>query len=260
MDEIVTVRRDGEVAVFELATPQNRNALTIRMRETLAGIFANAHADPAIRAIVLAGSGGNFSSGGDMKDPSVDQEPAETRTPRLLRLLHTMIREIGTGPTPVVAAVDGHAAGAGLSMAAACDYVVSGPTGKFCAAFGRVGLFPDAGLIWSLPARIGVVRTRQMVMSCEVVDAQTALRYGLVDEIAPEGQTIARAIEKARDFTRAAPLAVAHMRKVIGLEGMDMEGAFDAELRIQPVLTTSEDYAEARAAFAAKRRPNFVGR
>lgn len=260
MKSTVEVTQHDDIALVRMNAPANRNALTKDMCIELANGLAVAQADTAVRAIVLTGSGGEFCAGGDMKAAIADDDPPAIRTPRLLALLHRLAREIACGPKPVIAAVDGHAFGAGLSLVTVADYVVAGPTARFCAAFGRVGLFPDAGLVWSLPNRVGPVRARQMVLTANVVDVQTAADWGLVDEIDTSDDTVKRALENARDYTRIAPLAAASVRATMGIEAVDMEAAFAAEIRIQPILTDSADYAEARAAFAKKRRATFTGR
>jgi 2-(1,2-epoxy-1,2-dihydrophenyl)acetyl-CoA isomerase len=213
------------------------------------------------RAIVLTGAGGNFCAGGDLKSRlSNEDDPPEIRTPRLLAMLHEIIRLIVQGSTPVIAAVDGHATGAGLSLAAACEFIVAGPDAKFCASYGRVGLVPDAGLLWSLPRRIGTIRARNMMLTAAGIDLDTALRIGLADMAAPEGETLTRAIEIAHNYRRVAPLAAAHIKEILADDGLSLDEAFAAELRIQPQLTGSADYLEARAAFAEKRQPRFIGR
>ena len=261
MPNIVTVTHAGEIAIVALNTPEHRNALSMDMRARLIDILRQMHADPACKAIVLTGTGGEFCAGGDLKESITNTfEPPAIRTPKRLRLLHDIVREIVSGPKAVVAAVDGHAYGAGMSIAAACDLVVAGPTAKFCAAFGRVGLIPDAGLICSLSQRMSVARSRQLILSARVLDAEHAEIFGLVDELAEAGKTIELAITRARQFANTAPLAASHVRDIFLSGKLSLEEVFASEMQVQPLLTASEDYMEARAAFAEKRKPVFVGR
>lgn len=261
MTDLVLTELRNQIGIVSLNNPELRNALSIEMRLQIAKALRDLNESSDCRAIVLTGAGGNFCSGGDLKSRlSNAEDPPEIRTPRMLSMLHDIIRLISEGRKPVIAAVDGHATGAGLSLAAACDFVVAGPTVKFCASYGRVGLVPDAGLLWSLPRRVGTIRARNLILTAAPIDRELALRIGLADMAALPGQTVSTAEEIAHNYLRVAPLAAAHVREVLSREGLSLDEAFEAELRIQPQLTGSADYMEARAAFAEKRQPRFVGK
>jgi 2-(1,2-epoxy-1,2-dihydrophenyl)acetyl-CoA isomerase len=261
MTEMVLTELREQIGIVTLDNAAQRNALSVEMRLAIASALGAFNSDSKCRAIVLAGSGGNFCSGGDLKARlSNAEEPPEIRTPRLLTMLHEIIRQIAESSKPVIAAVDGHATGAGLSLAAACDFIVAGPSARFCASYGRVGLVPDAGLLWSLPRRIGTIRARNMMLTAAAIDLETALRIGLADLAAPPGETLPTAFGIAHNYLRVAPLAAAHIKDVLAGDVLSLDEAFEAELRIQPQLTGSADYMEARAAFAEKRQPHFVGR
>lgn len=261
MTNLVLTELRDQIGIVTLNNAEQRNALSVEMRLEIAAALRAFGDNPECRAIILAGAGGNFCAGGDLKSRlSNADEPPEIRTPRLLSMLHDIIRLIAEGSKPVIAAVDGHATGAGLSLAVACDYIVAGPTAKFCASYGRVGLVPDAGLLWSLPRRIGTIRARNMMLTAAAIDIDTALRIGLADATAPTGEVLASAFETAHNYLRVAPLAAAHIKEVLAADALSLEEAFEVELRIQPQLTGSADYIEARTAFAEKRQPRFVGR
>jgi 2-(1,2-epoxy-1,2-dihydrophenyl)acetyl-CoA isomerase len=260
MSDLVLTELRDHIGILTHNDPEKRNALSVEMRLSVAKALREFMRDDGCRAIVLCGAGDTFCAGGDMKSAiSNAEEPASVRTPRLLSMMHDIIRLIAEGSKPVIAAVDGHATGAGLSLAAACDYIVAGPTAKFCASFGRVGLVPDAGLLWSLPRRIGTTHARNLMLTAAAIDLETALRIGLADMAAMEGETLSTAIEIARNYMRVAPLAAAHIKELMSGAPLSLEEAFAAELRIQPQLTGSADYMEARAAFGEKRTPRFVG-
>jgi 2-(1,2-epoxy-1,2-dihydrophenyl)acetyl-CoA isomerase len=259
-DLVLTELRD-HIGILTHNDPSRRNAFTVEMRLAAAKALREFMHNDECRAIVICGAGDTFCAGGDMKSAiSNIEEPASVRTPRMLSMMHDLIRLIVEGSKPVIAAVDGHATGAGLSLAAACDYIVAGPTAKFCASFGRVGLVPDAGLLWSLPRRIGLVRARNLMLTAAAIDLETALRIGLADMAAAEGETISTAVDIAHNYLRVAPLAAAHIKEILSGDMLSLEEAFEAELRVQPQLTGSADYMEARSAFAEKRTPRFVGR
>lgn len=259
-DLVLTEMRD-QIGILTNNNPAQRNALSVEMRLAMAQALREFFVNDDCRAIIICGAGDSFCAGGDMKAAISDvEDPPAIRTPRLLTMMHDIIRLIAEGSKPVIAAVDGHATGAGLSLAAACDYIVAGPTAKFCASFGRVGLVPDAGLLWSLPRRIGTIRARNLMLTAASIDVETALRIGLADMLAPMGETVQTAFEIAHNYLRVAPLAAAHIKDVLAGDGLTLDEAFAAELHIQPQLTGSADYLEARAAFAEKRSPHFIGR
>jgi 2-(1,2-epoxy-1,2-dihydrophenyl)acetyl-CoA isomerase len=261
MPAIVLTELRDQIGIVTLNTPEQRNALSVEMRLEVSATLRAFHANADCRAIVITGSGGNFCAGGDLKSQySNADDPPSIRTPRLLSMLHDIIRLIAEGGKPVVAAVDGHATGAGLSLALASDYVVAGPTAKFCASYGRVGLVPDAGLLWSLPRKIGIAHARNAMLTAFAFDRDHAIRAGIADMEANEGETVSKAVSIARNYLRIAPLAAAHIREILNGELLTLDEAFETELRIQPQLTGSEDYIEARNAFAEKRTPRFIGR
>lgn len=259
-DVVLTELRD-RIGIVTLNNPARRNALSVEMRLEIARALREFSENSDCLAIVLTGADGNFCSGGDLKSRlSNVEDPPELRTPRLLSMLHEIIRLIAEGGKPVIAAVDGHATGAGLSMAAVCDFVVAGPTVKFCASYGRVGLVPDAGLLWSLPRRIGKVRARHLILTATPIDMGTTIRIGLADMAAPPDHTVSTAVEIAQSSLRVAPLAAAHVKEILSRDELTLDDAFEAELRFQPQLTGSADYMEARVAFAERRPPRFLGK
>jgi 2-(1,2-epoxy-1,2-dihydrophenyl)acetyl-CoA isomerase len=261
MSNLVLTELRDHIGIVTLNNSEQRNALSVEMRLEIAHALRGYFRDDLCRAIVISGAGGNFCAGGDMKSAiSNVEEPAAIRTPRMLSMMHDIIRLLAEGSKPVIAAVDGHATGAGLSLAVACDYIIAGPSAKFCASFGRVGLVPDAGLLWSLPRKVGTVPARNIMLTAAVMNRDYALRVGLADMAANEGETFSTAVDIAHNYMRVAPLAAAHIKELMSGEPLSLEDAFAAELRIQPLLTGSADYMEARAAFGEKRQPRFVGK
>jgi 2-(1,2-epoxy-1,2-dihydrophenyl)acetyl-CoA isomerase len=260
MPNVVEHHRDGAVAILTLNAPARRNAISLDTRLRLLELLRQCAADPACRAIVLAGAGGHFCSGGEVKPAGgADNAPDPARTRSNIGILHDVVRLLAGGPKPTVAAVQGSAFGAGMSLAAACDHVVVAPSARFCAAFGKVGLMADAGLMWSLPTRIGVSPARNLLLTARIVDAQEAMTLGLADEMAAEGQVLAHGVRAARDLSRLAPLAVAAMKDVMARGPASLESVIAAESDLQPRLTLTQDYVEGRAAFEARRAPRFRG-
>ncbi|CAN5625686.1 hypothetical protein BH23PSE1_BH23PSE1_02040 [soil metagenome] len=165
----VLLARQGALAVVTLSEPAKRNALTIPLRQALLAALDELGADPECRAIVLTGAGGAFCSGGDLSAMRPD-DPLGSR--RRLAMVHDIVRRIAAGPKPVIAAVEGPAFGACLALAACADIVVADPAARFCASFARLGLMPDAGLLWSLPPRVGLGLARRLIFEAIVVTGE----------------------------------------------------------------------------------------
>ena len=206
---------------------------------------------------MLTGAGDHFCAGGDVSAMTAERPVLGSR--QRIEAAHRIIRSICGGPKPVIAAIEGYAFGAGLSLAAACDYVVSSETGKFAAVFAKVGLIPDMGLMWTLPQRIGMGPAKKMFVTARTVEAQEALMLGLADEICIPGHARTAALEIAESYATAAPLAVALMRGTYAKGCTTLDDALRAEVDIQPMLYLSADHREAIAAFREKRVPAFNG-
>ena len=250
----VDEERVGPVAVLTLNATARRNALSMAMRRELLERLRAIEANGDIRAVVLCGAGGTFCSGGDLTEMVVT-DLATAR--RRMETTHQLVRTLVKLAKPVVAAVDGWAAGAGLSIALCCDLVVAGEDARFVASFGNVGLIADLGLLHTLPRRVGEAWTRRMLLLGETVEAAVAERIGLVSAVAPAGAARAVALEWAARLADRAPLPIA-MTKAVLSEGLD--ALLDREREQQAMLFLTTDHAEGKAAFAAKRKPIFQGR
>ena len=247
----VTEQLDAGVLTLTLDYPERRNALAVPLREDLHRILEAAQGDAEIRAIVLTGAGGVFCSGGDISGmDSTDAEAARER----MRRTHRIIRLMVAGRLPIVAAVEGWCVGAGLSVACACDTIVAAEDAKFMAGFGKVGLIADLGLPFTLPARIGAGRARQMFLYGTQLDAISAERIGLVDHLVPKGGALAKATELATFLAAQASLPIALTKQILA-EGLDR--ALEDERHFQATCFLSADHAEGRAAFLGKRAPQF---
>ena len=250
----------GAVCVLTLDAPASRNALSTDVRTLLRGHVRDAMADDAVRVIILTGAGGNFCSGGQLQPvDAAAAAPDAERTRANMAIMQDVARLFVTGPKPCIAAVEGFAFGAGLSLASACDLVVAGEGAKFCASFGRVGLMADAGLLSTLAKRVGAGRARDILFTARTLTAAEAAEMGLVERLAPTGEALATALAIAHQIAALAPLAIAAMKRVLSDEAVTLEAVLAAEADIQPRLTYSTDYLEGRAAFREKRAPRFTG-
>ncbi|OUS05156.1 hypothetical protein A9Q96_13770 [Rhodobacterales bacterium 52_120_T64] len=259
-EELVLFDRQDSVAVLTLNEPERMNPIGDVVRLRLIEFLDEISANKDIRAVIITGAGGQFSAGADVKQMSAPTGgPDPLRSKRRLKVLHEVVRAIAVSPKPVVAAVEGVAFGAGLSVVAASDFVIAGKTARLGAAFGRIGLAPDCGLMWSLPQRIGLARTKDLIFTGKPLSAQTAQQYGLVDELVEEGAALERALEKVQEYMNVAPLSIAATKEAAAALPGSLEAALAIETHQQPLLSMSHDHSEARAAFLEKRPPNFSG-
>jgi enoyl-CoA hydratase/carnithine racemase len=204
--------------------------------------------------LVLHGAGDHFCTGFDLKHKRVPGEEGA------LRILQDCFRILQGGPLPSIAAVEGNAFGAGLSLALACDQIVASSNARMCAPFTGIGLVPDVGMGLMLERRVGTGRARRWMYEGNVVLADEAMDAGLVDARVEVGQALEAALEQARRWVLRSPLAIAAVRKLTQLPQALVDEFLREELRLQKELAATEDHAEAVNAFRERRKPSFRGR
>lgn len=254
--ELVRREQHGPVRLISLNRPERRNALGMDDRIALLELFREAEADESVRAIVLTGEGRVFCAGGNITGMTTD--PAAGRA--ALDAMSEVAIAVTGSRLPVVAAVEGGAYGAGLSLAALCDVVIAADDAAFSAAFVKIGLTADTGATWALTRRIGWARTKRLLMTGEVLHATEALALDLVDEVVAAGTTRERALHVAAEFATRAPLSLAASKRLMNELPADLAGALASETATQLGLFASADFAEGRQAFADRRPPVFGGR
>jgi enoyl-CoA hydratase/carnithine racemase len=207
------------------------------------------------RVVVLTGGDGYFSSGGDLTEATTPEMEAGR-----FEDLAAVANSLPGNSRPVIAAVEGGAFGVGLSLVAACDYVVTASDARFGAPFVKVGLTGDGGVTWSLPRRVGQAHARSLLLGAAPIDAVRAETIGLVNEVVQSGTALTRAVEVAASWATAAPLALAATKRALFLSDCGLAEALEREARDQRRLVATDDAAEARSAFREKRNPEFKGR
>lgn len=253
---------DG-VATVTLARPEKINALTFGAYADLRDLLAELSRERSVRALVLAGEGRGFCSGGDVDD--IIGATLAMDTAQLLdfnRMTGQVVRALRECPFPVVAAVHGVAAGAGAVLALAADFRVADPSARFAFLFTKVGLSGgDMGAAYLLPRVVGLGHATRLLMLGEPVRAAEAERIGLISELTADGQAHTRAGELARRLADGPALALAQTKALLTAE-LDMPLAASVELdaATQALLMNGEDYAEFHAAFTEKRPPKWQGR
>ncbi len=261
--EQLIVDRDGPVATLRMNNPNVLNALSRTLTAELMDALSGLASDAAVRAVVLTGEGRGFCAGADLGALEAPYRRGERPDlggflrdgyNRLIPLLTDM-------PKPVVAAINGVAAGAGVSLALACDFRVASEASSFSLAFVKIGLIPDSGATVLLPRTIGSARSLQLALTGDRIDAAEALRIGLVTMVVPSDALASEATSLATRLA-ALPTAAMGMTKRLFRETatMDLRGALEREASAQAEAGATEDHLEGVLAFLEKRPPTFPGR
>jgi 2-(1,2-epoxy-1,2-dihydrophenyl)acetyl-CoA isomerase len=259
---VILESREGAVLTVTMNRPDKLNSLNVDLTVALLDAFRRAAADTELRAIILTGAGRAFCAGGDLgliadarrRNAGLELEP-------LLRGGSQLVLAICDTPVPVVAAVNGPAAGAGMNVALACDVRIASESAAFGQNFAKVGLFPDFGGTYFLPRLAGPARAAEMFYTGDMISASEALRFGVVDHVVPHDQLAAEARALAAKLAAAPPIAARAVKKVLfGSERATLERALEFEVQQQVKCFMSEDCTEGLRAFFEKREPRFTGR
>lgn len=256
----VIVERRGQAVVLTMSNPGRRNAFYPEMRRKLAELLGSMGMESEVRAFVLTGEGGHFCAGADLSRSRAGTERTLITVREGLKDLHKLLRGIAAGARPVIAAVEGDAFGAGMSMAAASDRVFAGRTARFGTAFAKIGLMPDMGALYTLPQRVGLSKARDLMYLATPIGAEEAARLGLVDELVEAGGALEAALGYASQLAEMPPLAIAYTKAALATGVTSMEDAMRLELDLLPTLALSDDSMEGVAAFKEKRKPKYSGR
>jgi 2-(1,2-epoxy-1,2-dihydrophenyl)acetyl-CoA isomerase len=273
-DELKTLRYTFEdaVGIITLNRPEKLNAASWQLAEELSGLLYRLRFDDAVRAIVLTGAGRAFCAGGDVEFISGDGEHAMPGTsdasrpiPRWQRKtpgghFFDVARQLIAVDKPVIAAIHGHAVGAGLAFALACDRRFADPTTKMSAIFTNIGVAPDCGLSYFLPRVVGLPNALMMVETGRIFKAEECVKLGLIDELVPEGTSLAAALEYAKMLAARASTAVDMGRRLIHMSlQYSLEQMLDFEGHYGVAVAATADAKEGTTAFLEKRKPVFRG-
>jgi 2-(1,2-epoxy-1,2-dihydrophenyl)acetyl-CoA isomerase len=254
-----TIRMDAAdgVASVTLNRPESLNALNADMRRELLAAFKALGRDDGVRAVIVTGEGRGFCSGADLRGGSGERAFREV----LEREYNPLVRAIRDLPKPVIAAVNGVAAGAGVSLALACDLVYAAEDARFIQAFVKIGLVPDSGSTRTLVRTLGRHRAAQLIFSGEPLSASEAHASGLVNEMLPLAELMAAARGAATRLAAAPTRAIGYAKRLINAaEDAGLQESLALEAGLQELAGRTQDHAEGLAAFAEKREPRFVGR
>ncbi|MGW3202838.1 enoyl-CoA hydratase/isomerase family protein [Streptomyces sp. NPDC001135] len=261
MSELET-ERVGQVAYVALNRPDALNALTPQLRDRLIDVLAKASADPDVRAVVLTGTGRGFCAGADLRGGAGGGDRLPGDVARVLRLgAQRLVAAVLDCEKPVIAAVNGTAAGLGAHLAFACDLVLAAESARFIEVFVRRGLVPDAGGAYLLPRLLGPHRTKELMFLGDAVPAADAARLGLVNRVVPDADLEKTARAWAARLASGPTRALALTKHLVNtsLES-DRATAFAAEAWAQELNMTTEDAREGLRAFVERRGAEFQGR
>ena len=262
MDQFLKYEQQGHIVTLTMCDPERRNPLTgnTAVPEFLTAI-ERIHADHSVRAVILTGSGTAFSSGGNVKDMGryADMAPMDLR--REYRLgIQKLPLALFNLEVPVIAAVNGHAIGAGLDLACMCDIRVASENAKFAESFVKLGIIPGDGGAWLLPRIIGLSRATELTLTGQTIDAKQALEWNLISRVVPQDQLMATANDIAASIAANPPHAVRLAKRLLR-EALHsrLDTLLEMSAAYQVMSHQTADHREAVAAFIEKRTPEFRG-
>ena len=247
--------------VITLNRPERLNAFNDALHEALRAAIAAAEADESCRALLITGAGRGFCAGQDLSDRLL--KPGEKPLPRksLEIYYNPLVRKLRALPFPVIAAVNGVAAGAGCNIALACDIVLAARSASFTQSFARIGLIPDSGGTWLLPRLVGEARARALALLAEPLPAEKAEQWGLVWKCVDDAALAGEARKLCEHFAAAPTQGLALIKRALDASaGNSFDAQLDLERDLQREANMTPDYAEGVRAFMEKRKPNFSGR
>ena len=256
---IVLYQKENGTAIITLNRIEKRNALNIELIQELMAFLEKADKDPEINSVILTGNGDNsFCSGADLAQEKLGVS-GEYKY-HLSKYYHPLIRTIRTLNKPVIAVVNGVAAGAGIGVVLACDYIIMNENAQFYVAFTQIGLIPDSGVIPFLLKRLGRYKTFELSVFAGKLEVDDLLKWGIINESVKPVNLMKRGHEVADKFNHSPVVAIGLIKKIINAEeDRDLEKFFDLECELQEIAGSTLDHMEGVQAFLEKRAPVFTG-
>ena len=256
MPELLLIDTHARVRTITLNAPARYNALSLSLLGLLDRAVRDAEKDDGVRAIVLTGAGQAFSSGADITE--FDTEHGLDAGEHLRQTFNPLIARLRASEKPLLAAVNGVAAGAGMSLALACDLRFAAQSARFVVAFVKIGLIPDAGLLYFLPRLIGPAKTLELAWTGDPVSAEEAYALGMLNKVLPDGQVLAHTQEVAQRLAHGPRATIGLIKRAVNQSHeMPLARVLDLEAMYQTLASRHPNFAEGVAAFLGKRAPTF---
>lgn len=258
-EKTVLVERSQNIVTLRLNRPAALNSLNQQMVDELTAELTAIKGDGSTRVIILTGSGRAFCAGGDLN--YLESIAGTPKAREFVAQVGNLVAVIMDLPQPVIAMVNGAAAGAGFNLALACDLVVAAKTAKFAQSFVKVGLVPDCGGMYLLPRLAGLSKAKELMFTADIIDAAKADRMGLITQVVEPDELNQAVSDLAGKLAEAAPLAIARMKRVLNKsDSLTLDQALALEADLQGESMATADHKEGVRAFREKRKPVFVGR
>lgn len=255
----VLLQKDAGIATITLNRPDAMNSMNKGLVDDLIAALTDVKQDPETRVVVLTGAGKAFCAGGDLFYLASLTEPIVAH--RFIGRAGTIISLIRGMEKPVIAKVNGVAAGAGFNIAMACDIVIVAKSVKFAQSFAKVGLVPDCGGFYLLPRVVGMHKAKELMFTADLIDADTALLLGIANQVVDEAELTDKVNKLAIRLASGAPIALAFIKKMVNRsDDLDLESTLAFEEDIQCICMQTADHQEGVKAFKEKRAPAFQGR
>jgi 2-(1,2-epoxy-1,2-dihydrophenyl)acetyl-CoA isomerase len=262
-EKILLFEKKNGYAIITLNRPDKLNAFNDELTFQLQDALKEAEKDTAVRAVIIAGAGRGFCSGQDLANRtfSDDSKQKPSLSDSIRRRYNPIILKIRRIEKPIVAAINGVAAGAGASLAFACDIKVAADNATFVQSFSKVGLVPDSGATFVLPRLIGLTKAFELMVTADKIDAQEALRLGLINRVVPGDQVMKEAEEWAAKLAQGPTKAFGLTKRAVNRSIFpDLEELLDNEAYLQEIAGRSDDFQEGVKAFMEKRSPAYTGK
>lgn len=250
-------KKDG-IATVILNNPRSFNSMTRELLDDTLQVFREAAADPDVRVVVFTGAGKAFCAGGDL--PYIDTFSNNKISRKYILDIADITATIVNMPKPVIAMVNGVAAGAGFNWVLACDLVFCTKSARFAQSFARVGLIPDGGGTYFLPRAVGIRKAKELMFTADVIDSETAEKIGLVNRVVPDDLLREETYRFAGKLAKGAPISLAFIKKMLNQsDRLDLQASLEVETGMQLLCLETDDNKEGIAAFKEKREPLFKG-
>ncbi len=259
--ETIKLSIEDQVARLTLERPDAANGMNLQLMRDLSDAVNVCATSPEVRAVLLTGSGRFFSAGGDLQSFASELDNLPRLLNELTLYLHAAISRMARMDSPVIAAVNGPCAGAGMSLACACDYVLAAESASFTMAYTAAGLSPDGSSTWFLPRRIGELRARELMLTNRKLSAAEAVEWGLANRVVADADLLAEAGKLAASFAQGPTRSFGRVKTLLNdTFAQGMETQMEMEARAIAASATTQDAQEGIGAFLQKRKPVFTGK